>query len=134
LPRVRANYVRPLIILDVFVATFDFIARIATFILVTQLAIDLADARRRILQLLRFLVVIILALIVVIDIAFRGRFADLTLRTPLLTGLGFNDTYIWASRFSDVDTAFFAVYLLGVIVVLVMSISLSSVSPSHSTC
>jgi hypothetical protein len=95
---------------------------------VTQLAVNLASGRRKFLQLLRIVVVLILGLIFLLVIAFHGHYADIT--TRLANSRESLDPLGWASRSADIDTAFLTVYLVGVLAAFVLSISLPSVSSS----
>jgi hypothetical protein len=127
-----ATSVRPLIIFDVFVGALDLISRIATFILVTQLAVALASSsRRKFLQIVRTAIATSLAIIFVLSIAFNGRYADVT--TRLSGSFESLDPYGWIARSADVNAAFFAVYLLGVAIVVVAAITSRSVSCSRTS-
>jgi hypothetical protein len=130
--RTYTDYIRPLITFQVFVIALDRIARIATFIVVTQLAVTLASGRRTLLRILQIVIFASLAILFVLTIAFRGRYADLRLHSAITTNF-VGPNFVWVTRYSDVDVAFFTVYLVGVLVALVAAIALPSVSPFQCT-
>ncbi|KAF1822527.1 uncharacterized protein K489DRAFT_371351 [Dissoconium aciculare CBS 342.82] len=115
---------RPILILDVFANSFDLIFRVATFAVVVYLAtVSLSSSKRR--QATKFFgiaVVIVLSALTIANIGLRGHNEGFTeaYYDNDFEGSALRRTIAyWASQISGVQMAFYAVYLLAMIVTTV---------------
>jgi phosphoglycerol transferase MdoB-like AlkP superfamily enzyme len=85
-----------------------------------------SSGRRSFLHLFRIAIAVILILLLILNIAFYGRYSDLALHPSSAYGL--LDNYNWLLRSFGTGAAFYVIYLLAMIAVTIISIFSRSVS------